>query len=47
MLIDRPFEMELGAALVICRPYWARERQAKGARELKAGPQTKGTYKPP
>ena len=37
MLIDRPFEMQLGAALVIGRRVGRVERQAKRARDLEAG----------
>src|SRR3984893_9890515 len=40
VLIDRPFEMQLGAALVICCRVGRVERQAKLARELEAGLQT-------
>ena len=40
MLIDRPFEMQLGAALVIGRRVGRIERQAKRARDLDAALQT-------
>ena len=47
MLIERPFEMQLGAALVICHRVGRVERQAKRARELEAGPQTEIRISPP
>jgi hypothetical protein len=47
MLIDRPFEMQLGAALVICRRVGRVERQAKRARDLEAGLQTEVRIGPP
>ena len=47
MLIDRPFEMQLGAALVICRRVGRVERQAKRASDLETGLQTKVRIGPP
>ena len=46
VLIDRPFEMQLGAALVICRRVGRVERQAKRARDLEAGLQTEVRISP-
>jgi hypothetical protein len=47
VLIKRPFEMQLGAALVICDRVGPIERQAKRARELEAGPETEVRISPP
>ena len=46
MLIDRPFEMQLGAALVIGRRVGRIERQAKRARDLDAALQTEVRISP-
>jgi hypothetical protein len=46
VLIERPFEMQLGAALVICRRVERIERQAKRARDLDAGLQTEVRISP-
>jgi hypothetical protein len=45
VLIDRPFEMQLGAALVIGRRVGRIERQAKRAGDLEAGSADRGTYR--
>ena len=46
VLIERPFEMQLGAALVICRRVGRVELHAKRARDLDAGLQTEVRISP-
>jgi hypothetical protein len=46
VLIERPFEMQLGAALVICRRVGRVELHAKRARNLEAGLQTEVRISP-